>query len=76
MELASLRYGHLRVTKGATTLRWPRLQGGKTLDDALPLSSPHSMPGKTLRHWLQTYYVLEGGPVPARGAGVAQPESQ
>jgi integrase len=56
MELASLRCGHLNVTTRAITVRWPRLKGGKTLDDTLPLSGPHSIPGKTLRHWLQTCY--------------------
>lgn len=56
MELASLRCGDLHVTTRAITVHWPRLKGGKTLDDALPLSGPHCMPGKTLRHWLQTYY--------------------
>lgn len=56
MELASLRCGHPHVTTRAITVRWPRLMGGKTLDDTVPLSGPHSAPGKTVRHWLQTYY--------------------
>lgn len=56
MELASLRCGHLHVTTRAITVHWPRLKGGKTLDDTLPLTGPHRMPGKTLRHWLQSCY--------------------
>lgn len=56
MELASLRCGHLHLTTRAITVHWPRLKGGKILDDTLPLSGLHSMPGKALRHWLKTWY--------------------
>lgn len=55
-ELASLRCGHLHVTTRAITIYWPHLKGGKTLDDAFPLSGAHSLPGKALRQWLQTCY--------------------
>lgn len=55
-ELAALRCGDLHISSRAIVIHWPHLKGGKTLDDALPLSGEHRAPATALRQWLRTCY--------------------